>query len=248
MSQGPSVDEFRMPLLEHIRELRTRLVVSVIAIVIGTGISLCFAEELFLLLSGPLEEALGQQGGGLARLKLFEGITTWLRVGLLGGLLLSSPVVIYQIWLFIAPGLYNRERRAVLPLGLVSTALFLAGAYFGYAVIFRYGFPFFLSIFGEQAEATLSIADYLSTATRMLLAFGVCFQLPVIVFFLARIGLVNARDLITGLRYAVVVIFFIAALITPPDPLTQSLMAAPLTLLYIISIGVAKIFSTKDAA
>jgi len=247
MSSGPSVDEYRMPLLEHIRELRTRLVVSTIAIALGTGISLCFAEQIFALLSGPLEEALGEQGGALARLRLFEGITTWLRVGFLGGLFLSSPVVIYQIWLFVAPGLYKREKRVVIPLGMVSTLLFLAGAYFGYAVIFRYGFPFFLSIFGEQAQATLSIADYLSTATRMLLAFGTCFQLPVVVFFLARIGLVNARDLVSGLRYAIVIIFFIAALITPPDPLTQSLMAAPLTLLYAISIGVAAIFSTKDA-
>ena len=245
MSQDPSVEEFRMPLLEHIRELRTRLMVAIVAIVIGTGISLCFAEEIFLLLSGPLEESLGQQGGSLARLRLFEGITTWLRVGLLGGLLLASPVVIYQIWLFVAPGLYNRERRVVVPLGFVSTLLFLGGAYFGYAVIFRYGFPFFLSIFGEQAEATLSIADYLSTATRMLLAFGICFQLPVVVFFLARMGLVNARDLVKGLRYAIVIIFFVAAMITPPDPLTQSLMAAPLTLLYAVSILVAKIFSTK---
>ena len=244
--KGPSVEEFRMPLLEHIRELRTRLLVSIAALVVGMGLTLAVAEPLFNILAEPLQSALGDGGGGLARLHLFEGIVTWLRVAMLGGLVVASPVVLYQVWLFVAPGLYDGEKKVVLPLALTSTVLFLAGGWFGYAVIFKYGFPYFLSVFADQSQATLSIGSYLSTVTRLLLSFGICFQLPVVVFFLARTGLVHWRDLFRGFRYAILAIFALSAFITPPDPLTQLLMAAPLTVLYIISIGVAAVFSTKE--
>ena len=133
-----------------------------------------------------------------------------------------------------------------MPLVATSVALFLLGGWFGYAVIFKYGFPYFLSLFSEQSQATLSISNYLSTVTRLLLAFGACFQLPVVVFFLSRMGVVNWRDLFRGFRYALVGIFAVSAFITPPDTLTQVLMAGPLTVLYVLGIGVAAVFSTKD--
>jgi sec-independent protein translocase protein TatC len=239
------VDDYRMPVLEHIRELRTRLVISIAALAVGVGVGLLVAEPCFAFLVEPLTTAIGEGAGELARLKLFEGILTYLKVGLLVGILLASPVIFYQLWIFVAPGLYKEERRVVVPLMLASTSLFLSGAAFGYFVIFRFGFPYFLSVFAGESIAMLSIGDYLATATRLLLAFGFCFQLPIVVFFLARIGLVNGRDMAHAFRYAIVGIFAVSALITPPDPLTQVLMAAPLTLLYGVGIGVAAFFTTK---
>ena len=150
------------------------------------------------------------------------------------------------MWMFVAPGLYEQERKVVIPLVVASTTLFLSGAAFGYFVIFEYGFAFFLSIIDLETAAVLSINSYLGTATKLLLAFGFCFQLPVITYFLARIGLIDHKDMITKFRYAVVGIFLVAAFITPPDPLTQSLMAGPLILLYTISIGIVWAVSTKE--
>ena len=175
-----------------------------------------------------------------------EGIITYLKVALLAGLLVASPVLFYQGWSFVAPGLYKKERRTILPLVAASTTLFLGGASFGYFVIFKYGFSFFLSVIDPaETSAVLSINSYLVTATKLLMAFGFSFQLPVVIFFLSRLGLIDHTDMIKGFRYAVVGIFCIAAAITPPDPLTQSLMAGPLILLYILSIAIAWGFTTK---
>jgi sec-independent protein translocase protein TatC len=172
-------------------------------------------------------------------------VVTYLKVAVLAGFFAASPVVFHQTWMFIAPGLYDQERRVVIPLVVASTTLFLGGAAFGYFIIFRYGFEFFLSVIDLETAAVLSINSYLMTATKLLVAFGSCFQLPVVVFFLARTGLIDARDMITGFRYAIVGIFVVAAIITPPDPLTQMLMAGPLVLLYGVGILIAAIFSKK---
>jgi sec-independent protein translocase protein TatC len=121
----------------------------------------------------------------------------------------------------------------------------LIGGAFGYKVIFKFGFPFFLSILGEGTEANISIASYLSSSTKLLVGFGLCFQLPIVVFLMSRMGLINAHDMISKFRYAIVLIFVISALMTPPDPMTQALMAVPMTILYCLSIGVSYLFSTK---
>jgi sec-independent protein translocase protein TatC len=166
-------------------------------------------------------------------------------VAVASGFFVAAPVIAWQIWSFVGPGLYAKERKVLMPLVLASTLLFIGGAAFGYFVIFKYAFGFFLSVTAGSAEAVMSMEAYLKTATRLLLAFGLSFQLPVVVFFLARIGLIDARDMITGFKYSIVGIFTVAAIITPPDILTQSLMAAPLVLLYGVGIVIAAIVSTK---
>lgn len=242
------VDEFRMSIMDHIRELRKRLIV--VLWVAGISVVGCFvfAMDIFNWLVEPMNRALIAHGEGtMAITDPTEGILTYLKVALLAGLVLASPVIFYQIWAFVAPGLYAREKKTVLPLVIASTSLFLLGASFGYFVIFQYGFEFFLSVIDPaETAAVLSINSYLITATKLLAAFGLSFQLPVVVFFLARIGLIDARDMVRYFRYAIVAIFVIAAVITPPDPLTQTLMAGPLVVLYGISILIAWAVSTKE--
>lgn len=255
------VEQNRMSILDHLHELRKRLVVSLWVTGIAMVVCFVFAENIFDFLVEPMNLALeeqaarmsdGSDGGpqALATMAItdpMEGILTYLKVALLAGLVLASPVLFYQGWAFVAPGLYKKERRTVLPLVFASTTLFLGGASFGYFVIFKYGFSFFLSVIDPaETSAVLSINSYLITATKLLGAFGFSFQLPVVIFFLSRIGLIDAKDMIKGFRYSVVAIFVLSAAITPPDPLTQTLMAGPLILLYCMSIGVAWAFSTKE--
>jgi sec-independent protein translocase protein TatC len=241
------VEQFRMPLLDHLRELRNRLVISVVAIGIGLCVSLAFVDEILAFATAPLRVALAAQGKadtGLAIVNSpFEGITVWLNTALIGGIILASPVIAYQVWAFIAPGLYQTERRMVTPLAFSSTGLFLLGAAFAYYVVFPFAFPFFITVI--DVDVSLSIEGYLGSVLKMYVAFGASFQLPIATFFAARLGLIDHRDMIGMFRYGLVAIFVVAAIITPPDVLSQVLVAMPLTVLYIISIGVAWMFTTK---
>jgi sec-independent protein translocase protein TatC len=239
------VDAFRMPLMQHLIELRQRLLICLAAIAIGLGVTYFYAEQIWVFLSEPMNEALVKHNGRLIQLDPLEGFTNQLRIAGLAGLLLASPVVTYQIWRFVAPGLYPKEQHVIVPLATASTFLFALGVTFGYFGVFTFAFPFFLEITYEGVEAQIPINTYLSMATRLLLAFGLCFQLPVVVYFLARVGLVNHRDMIKGFRYSLVGIFVLAAVMTPPDVISQVIMAIPLTLLYGIGIVVARVFSTK---
>lgn len=241
------VERHRMPLLDHLRELRTRIMWAALAIGLGMLASLAFTEEILAFLRAPFDLAIEQANaeGGLSLVNSpFEGIYTWLAAAFFGGLALASPMVALQGWLFIAPGLYSSEKKLVVPLAFVSTGLFFAGAAFCYYVIFPFAFPFFITVIAD-VQANISISGYLTAVLKMMAAFGLSFQLPVATFFAARIGLLDHTDMITGFRYAIVGIFVLAAIITPPDVLTQSLLAAPLIVLYILSIGVAWMFTTK---
>jgi len=241
------VEQHRMPLIEHLRELRTRVMWSAAAVGVGMLVSLAFTDHILAFITAPVNEALLGAGieGGLSIVNSpFEGIYVYLRAAFLGAMALASPIVSLQLWLFIAPGLYKTERRMVVPLAMASTLLFLSGAGFAYYVIFPYAFPFFFTI--VETDVSLSIEGYLGAVIRMMLAFGVCFQLPVVTFFLARMGLIDHRDMVKGFRYAVVGIFGVAAVITPPEVLTQCLLAAPLIVLYAVGIVVAFLFSTKE--
>lgn len=240
------VEQHRMPLMEHLIELRNRLMWSAGALGLGMVGSLMWVDALYAWLVAPFNTALLEAGieGSLAIVNSpFEGIYTWLRVAFFGGLALASPMIALQIWLFVAPGLYSKERRLVLPLAFASTALFFAGALFCYYAIFPYAFPFFLQVI--DAQASLSVSGYLTAILKMMGAFGLSFQLPVATFFVARLGFIDHRDMIEFFRYAVVLIFVVAAIITPPDVLTQTLLAGPLIVLYVLSIGVAWMFTTK---
>lgn len=240
------VERNRMPLLEHLRELRTRLMWSIAALTLGMMASLGYAEQIYDWLTAPFINAITATGvdGGLSMVNSpFEGVYTYLWVAFIGGLALASPMVVLQIWLFIAPGLYTSEKRLVVPLAFSSTLLFGAGALFCYYLIFPFAFPWFLQVIDVQAN--LSVAGYLEATLKMMGAFGLSFQLPIAVFVLARMGLIDHHDMVQYIRYAIVAIFVVAAIITPPDVLTQCLLALPLMFLYVVSIGVAWAFTTK---
>jgi sec-independent protein translocase protein TatC len=232
--------DVRMPLTAHLEELRTRLIWAILAIAVGALACWVVIAQLVAFLLAPLEQLRPAEslviGTGLT-----EAFFTKLKVAVIGGIFLSSPVVFYQAWKFVAPGLYERERRVALPFSIAASFFFVAGAAFCYWLVFPVAFEFFLKEFGSiGVAAQIRISEYLTFASRMLLAFGITFELPVATFFLARVGLVTHRTLIDWWRYAVVVIFVVAAVLTPgPDMASQFLMAAPLLALYVLSIGVA---------
>ena len=241
------VEAYQMPLMEHLREMRTRLIWAIGATVVGIALCFNFVDQIWDFLVSPMNEALEKSGRGhMVIIEPLEGFLTYLKVALVAGLGVASPMISYQLWKFVAPALYPKEKRLVVPLMFASTFLFLSGGAFCYFVIFKFAFPFFIEITAADVEASLSIAAYLGLATRLLVAFGVCFQLPVVVFFFARMGLIDHRDMITFFRYGLVGIFVLSAMLTPPDVLSQLLMAAPMTLLYGVGIGVAWIFTTKE--
>ncbi len=241
------VDSYRMPLLEHLAELRIRLMWGGGAFIVGTLACLAFVQDIWLFLVGPMNEALVETGRGtMAMTEPLEGFLTYLKVAALSGFLVSSPFISYQAWKFVAPGLYPKEQKFILPLVFSSTLLFFLGAGFAYQVIFTFAFPQFLTLTTEDIEAVLSIKSYLSMVVKLLMAFGLSFQLPVVVYFLARAGIIHHRDMINGFRYSIVAIFVVAAMLTPPDPVSQMLMAGPLLLLYGVGIIIARIFSTKE--
>jgi len=239
------VEDFRMPLLEHLRELRKRLLTTALAVLIGIGFTFWQVEAIWDFLLEPMEEALGDKGT-MAITEPLEGFMTYLKVAGFSGFALVSPVVFYQFWKFVAPGLYPKEQKRLMPLVIASTLLFLIGAAFAYFVIFDLAFKFFLEFTNEDVVPVLSINSYLNIVLRLLLAFGISFQLPIVVYFLARIGLVDHRDMIHFFKYAVVAIFVLASFLTPPDVISQILMAIPLIILYGLGIIVARIFSTKE--
>ena len=203
-----------------------------------------FAKQLFEILMRPLIQVM-PPGEGLIFTALPEAFITYLKVALLAGIGLASPVIIYQFWRFIAPGLYQREQRAMFPIVLFSTVFFVGGALFGYFVVFPFGFKFFIGFASDSIRALPSIREYLKFATKLLFAFGIIFELPLFSYFLARLGLVNAEMLRAKQKYALLIIFMLAAILTPPDVVTQIMMAGPLLILYEMSIWIAKIFGRK---
>ncbi len=241
-----NADDSKMPLMDHLRELRRRVMTSAAVVVVCTAVAYFFSERIFAWLVRPMNEALVTTGAGtLAIVGAMEGITVQLKLSGVAGLFFASPVVFWQVWRFVAPGLYDAEKRWVLPLVAASTTLFAGGALFCYYVVFQLGFPVFLTMTPENVEAVLSIDSYLGMALTLLVTFGGSFQLPIVVYFLARLGLIDHIDMIKGFRYSVVAIAVVAAVLTPPDVMSQVLMAIPLIILYIASIGVARIFTTK---
>ena len=240
-------DDYRMPIMEHLRELRSRIIVSLWAVGISFALCFTFANDLFAVIAAPMNAALAETGRGtLAVTQAMEGFMVQMKISGLAAVFLSSPILFYQLWRFVAPALYDAEKKWVGPLVIASTTLFSSGALFAYFVVFRFGFPVFLEMNGEGVTAVLSIQSYLDFATTILVAFGAAFQLPVVIWFLARLGLVDHIDLIKGFRYSLVAIVVIAGILTPPDVLSQLLMAGPMVLLYGVGIVVAKVATTKQ--
>ena len=237
------MEDVKLPLTAHLEELRSRLVKMLVAL--GVSFVACYqvVEPLMRWLIAPIRQLDPKKvqiiGTGVA-----EAFFTKLKVAFFAGIFLASPVIFYQIWKFVAPGLYDHEKRHMKPFVFFGTFFFVSGAYFCYRFVFPTAFGFFIDEYASVSiEPFLKVSEYLSFASRMLLAFGVVFELPVFTFFLARTGIVNHKMMIGAWRYSVVGIFIVAAVLTPgPDVASQMLMATPLLVLYVASIGVAYAF------
>jgi sec-independent protein translocase protein TatC len=238
-------EDEKQPFLSHLEELRKRLVAISIGIGVGFVVCYIFSDQLFKLLVLPLRSAL-PKGDTLIFTNLPEMFITYLKVSLIAGVLLASPFIFYQLWLFIAPGLYRHEKRYILPFVIFSTILFVGGALFGYFVVFPFGFKFFIGFSNEYVKALPSVKQYFSFSITLLFAFGVVFELPVVIFFLAKMGVITPEFLKKQRKYAILIIFIVAAILTPPDAATQIMMAVPLLILYEIGIIVAKMARKKD--
>ncbi len=233
-----------MTLMGHLGELRTRLVRAFIAVGLCFVLCYSFAERLFAELCKPLIAAL-PEGSKLIFTALPEAFFVYLQVGLVAAVFLASPYLFYQIWAFIAPGLYDEEKKYMVPMATISALFFFTGASFCFFVVFPYAFTFFVGFASEDIAAMPSLSEYLGFSLKLLMAFGLIFEMPLFTFFLSRMGLVTAARMRSVRRYAVLCIFIIAAILTPPDVISQFLMAMPMMLLYELSIGVAVIFGRK---
>ncbi len=234
----------KQPFLSHLEELRKRLVVCAIGVGAGFVIAYIFAERLFQLLVAPLK-AVMPEGDQLIFTNLPEMFFAYIKVAFIAGIMAASPLIFYQLWMFIAPGLYRKEKKMAIPFVISSTILFVGGALFGYFVVFPFGFKFFIGFSNEYVKALPSVKQYFSFSMKLLLAFGVVFELPVIIFFLSKMGIVTPQFLRQKRKYAILLTFALAAILTPPDVITQCMMAGPLIVLYEIGILVSRIAQKK---
>jgi len=233
-----------MSLLQHLEELRKRIIYS------GAAIGICFlacwkfAGKIYQLLEVPIQKALELHNFPIAERKLAylnptEPFNLYMKIGLIAGIFVASPIVLYQVWLFISPGLYRREKRYVIPFLFLSVGLFLAGGYFGYRVVYPVALDFLIG-YGGDFKPVITIKEYTSLSLTIILGLAVIFELPIVIGFTALMGVVDAKFLFRHIRGAVFLFFVIAAILTPTtDILNMTIYAAPMILLYILSIGIA---------
>jgi sec-independent protein translocase protein TatC len=236
----------RMPLTSHLEELRRKLIVSGAAWLVAFLACYAFAEPLFDLIATPVRAAL-PQGASLVFITATEPFFTYLKIGALAGLLVSMPVIFWQLWSFVAPGLYQHEKRYIIPFVLISTLCFATGAFFGFQYVFPMAFKVLIE-FGTGAgelNAMLSMGAYLSLSGKLLLAFGLVFELPVVIFFLARMGIVDHKMLARNRKFALLAAFLTGAMLTPPDVFSQTALALPFIVLYEVGIIVARLFGKR---
>lgn len=237
-----AIEATKAPLLEHLVELRKRLMWSIVSFLCAFGVCFFFAKDIYLFLEGPLAHQLAGQNQRLIYTALPDVFFTYVKVGMFAGLGLSFPLIAAQLWMFVAPGLYKHEKRAFLPFLVATPAMFLMGAAFVYYVLLPFAIRFFLSFETSGGTNTLPIQlqarvnEYLDFVMTLILVFGLCFQLPVLLSLLGRVGIITSKQLRSVWRYAVVGIVGVAAVITPPDPLSMMSLVVPLIALYGISI------------
>jgi sec-independent protein translocase protein TatC len=232
----------KLPLTRHLAELRSRIFRILIAWVAGSAISWNFSEQIFGYLLEPAVAALGPEGATLQAIAPTEIFFTYLKCAVLAGFVLALPVTFWQIWAFVAPGLYDSERNTIVPFVAISSLLFCSGAAFGYTIVFPLIFDFFTQFDSDFVRSAWTMREVFNLTTRLFLAFGMAFELPVLVFFLAVAGIVDAPTLFRGTPYAVLCVFIAAALLTPPDWVSQIFLAIPMIALYLLGVGVAFLF------
>ena len=235
----------RMGFFQHLEELRKRLIVSLLAIFGGFLLAWYWAPQIFDFLAKPIRQVL-PPGQNLAYTRLTEPFLMYFRVALLAGIILSSPIVLWQLWLFISPALYRREKRYVWPFVIFGVLFFLSGCAFAYYEAFPLVVRFLVGV-GAPFTPVITINEYLGMASKLILGLGLCFEMPILVFFLARLGIVSEIWLLKKFKYAVLIIFIIAAVITPtPDVATQCVFAFPMIGLYLLGILIAWVFRRKE--
>ena len=245
--EAAEIESTKAPLLEHLIELRKRLVYSLLAFAGAFAICFGFAKPIYAFLTAPLAHALaGQPNDHLIYTQLYETFFTYMKVGMFAGLCLAFPLIAAQIWLFVAPGLYRKERRAFLPFLIASPVLFIAGASFVFYVMLPFAIRFFLGFQTQGGKGTIAIqlmakvSDYLDFVMTLIFAFGLTFQLPVALALLGRVGIVSSDMLRKSRRYAVVAITALAAIFTPPDVFSMISLMVPLVILYEVSIWLVR--------
>ncbi len=255
MSEPDTTDFSRSPIIEHLMELKRRLLICVLSILVGTICSYFFADRIYSFLVHPLAESFSDPSQRrLIYTSLTEAFVTYLKLSLFAGFFLSFPVIATQLYIFLAPGLYRKEKHVLVPYLVLSPVLFVAGAALAYYYIFPVAWQFFIGFETPATEGGLAIqleakvADYLSLVMQLLIAFGLAFQLPIILTLLARAGMVQSATLSRGRKYAVVVLLVIAALLTPPDIISQIGLFIPLYLLYECSIFLCRRIERRKGA
>lgn len=234
----------KMSFLEHLEELRKRLMWSFIALGVGFAVCWHYADLIFAWMQAPLTQFL-PNGDKLAYTKLTGPFFLYMKVAFFAGLFLTSPFILHQLWLFISPGLYKRERRYAAPFIIFASLFFIAGGYFGYRYLLPATCGFFIET-GKNFKQVVTVDDYFSFASMIILAAGLVFETPIIIFFLARMGIVTPAFLLQKSKIAIVLAFVIAAIVTPtPDMVTQTALAVPMIALYFIGVGVAYMFGKK---
>ncbi|MBF0162827.1 MAG: twin-arginine translocase subunit TatC [Magnetococcales bacterium] len=244
----PGSTDDKMPLLAHLIELRNRLLISVLAILVGFIVSYVFSEQIFQFLVRPLRKILGPDAR-MIYTGLHEAFLTYMKVAFFSGLFMAVPVILTQFWRFVAPGLYEDERKAFLPFLVLTPVLFFLGGGLAYEFVFPLAFQFFLGFATPTIEALPSISSYLGLVITLIFAFGLVAELPVGLLLLIKAGIITTAGLVEKRRYNIVAVFVVAAILTPPDPFSQIFLALPMMAMYEISIILGRRMERKrDAA
>ncbi len=229
-----------MSLMEHLEELRKRIIHSAAYLAVGFFVAFYFREKIFAFMQIPLDKLHLPVTNKLNYMHPMDPMNYYLYASLIGGAILAAPFILYQVWLFIAPGLYQREKRFVVPFMAATIGLFLAGASFGYFFVLPGALKVLIVGFGSRFNPVITVEDYTNFFLSVILGLGISFELPILIFFLAMFGLVSPRFLWKNIRYAVLIVFLVAAIITPsPDPWTMCIYAVPMLALYVVGIAVA---------
>ncbi|MBZ5654110.1 MAG: twin-arginine translocase subunit TatC [Acidobacteriia bacterium] len=248
VNDSPKEEMPTMGFLDHLEELRRRIIYSLIAV--GVGFFFCwgYAERIYEIIQRPIMEALHRNGLSekLVYLNPTDPFNLYIKVGAMAGLFVASPFVLYQLWLFISPGLYRHEKRYVMPFMFSTVALFLAGGYFGYRLVLPQALVFLIG-YGKEFQPMITLDDYTGLFLTVIIGLGAIFEMPILIFFLSLMGIVTAGWMWRNLRYSILVIFIIAAVLTPTtDILNMCIFAAPLVALYVVSIAIAWLVHPKQ--